>query len=137
MKKNIIITVVSIVLVAVLGTVFTQIGMSWFDGLRKPTEWIPSFIIPIVWTIIYLSFAIILIIWQNKRPLTTENTIILFINGALNILWCLVFFTLRQLFLGNVIIIINALFALRLMFEICKENALYGLILSYNPWFCI
>lgn len=138
MKKNIIITVVSIVLVAVLGTVFTQIGMSWFDGLRKPTEWIPSFIIPIVWTIIYLSFAIILIIWQNKKPLTTENTIILFINGALNILWCLVFFTLRQLFLGNVIIIINALFALRLMFEICKENALYGLILSLYPvWLCV
>lgn len=138
MKKNIIISTVAIILVAILGTIFTQIGMEWFDGLTKPTEWIPSFIIPIVWTIIYLSFGIILYLWQSKRQLTTENIILLAINGALNVLWCLVFFTLRQLFLGNVIIIINALFAIRLLFEICKESALYGLILSLYPiWLCI
>lgn len=138
MKKNGIISIVAIVLVAGLGTIFTQLGMGWFDGLVKPTEWIPSFIIPIVWTVIYLAFAIILILWQKKRPLTTENKVLLIINGVLNILWCLVFFTLNQLFLGVVVIVINALFALRLLFEICKESALYGLILSIYPiWLCI
>lgn len=138
MKKSGIVSTVSIVVVAVLGTLFTQLGMQWFDGLTKPTEWIPSFIIPIVWTVIYLAFAIILIKWQNKHPLSKENIILLVINGVLNVLWCLVFFTLKQLFLGNVIIIINALFALRLMFEICKEDAMYGLILSIYPiWLCI
>lgn len=138
MKKNNIISTVLIVIVAGLGTLFTQLGMSWFDGLNKPTEWIPSFIIPIVWTIIYLAFAIILIKWQNKTDLTRENIILLAINGVLNVLWCLVFFTLNQLFLGNVIIIINALFALRLIFEIAKEDAMYGLILSIYPiWLCI
>lgn len=138
MKKNNIISTVAIVVVAILGTVFTQLGMQWFDGLTKPTEWIPSFIIPIVWTVIYLAFAIILILWQNKRPLTKENIILLAINGVLNILWCLVFFTLKQLFLGNVVIVINALFAIRLLFEISKEDALYGLILSIYPiWLCI
>lgn len=138
MKKNIIITIVSIVLVAVIGTIFTQLGMEWFEGLSKPSQWIPSFIIPIVWTVIYIAFAIILVLWQSKKPLTTENVILLAINGVLNVLWCLVFFTLNQLFLGNVIIIINALFALRLWFEITKENALYGMILSIYPiWLCI
>lgn len=138
MKKNIIITVVAIVLVAVLGTIFAQIGMGWFDGLVKPTEWIPSFIIPIVWTVIYLLFAYVLIKWQERRPLTKENIILLVINGVLNILWCLVFFTLNQLFLGNVIIIINALFGLRLYFEICKEDAMNGLLISIYPiWLCI
>lgn len=138
MKKNIIFYLVGIILVAVLGTVFTQIGMEWFDTLQKPTEWIPSFIIPIVWTVIYVAFAIILVIWESRDPITLENKILLLINGILNILWCLVFFTLRQLFLGNVIIIINALFALRLMFEICKERSLYGLILSIYPiWLCV
>lgn len=138
MKKSTIISTVSIVLVAILGTIFTQIGMEWFDGLTKPTEWIPSFIIPIVWTVIYLAFAIILVKWQNKTPLTKENIILLVINGVLNVLWCLVFFTLHQLFLGNVIIIINAIFALRLIFEIAKEDAMYGLILSIYPiWLCI
>ena len=138
MKKNGIISTALIILVAGLGTLFTQLGMGWFDGLVRPTEWIPSFIIPIVWTVIYLAFAIILIIWQNKRNLTTENIVLLVINGVLNVLWCLVFFTFKQLFLGNVIIIINALFAIRLLFEICKESAFYGLILSIYPiWLCV
>lgn len=138
MKKNNIISTVLIVIVAILGTIFTQIGMNWFDGLTKPTEWIPSFIIPIVWTVIYLAFAIILIRWQNNKDLTKENIILLVINGVLNVLWCLVFFTLQQLFIGNVIIIINAIFALRLIFEIAKEDAMYGLILSIYPiWLCI
>ena len=66
MKKNIIITLVSILVVAGLGTLFTQLGMKWFDGLNKPTEWIPSFVIPIVWTVIYLLFVYVLIKWQNK-----------------------------------------------------------------------
>ncbi len=138
MKKNIIITLVSIILVAVVGTVFTQIGMDWFDGLIKPREWIPSFIIPIIWTIIYLLFAYVLVKWQQNKPLTTENVILLAINGILNVLWCLTFFTLNQLFIGNVIIIINALFSIRLLFEICKEKAMYGLILSIYPiWLSI
>lgn len=138
MKKNVIISTGSIILVAALGTLFTQLGMTWFDGLIKPTEWIPSFIIPIVWTIIYLAFAIVLFLWQQKRPLTTENIILLAINGVLNVLWCLVFFTFNQLFLGNVIIVINALFAIRLLFEICKESAFYGLVLSIYPiWLCV
>lgn len=138
MKKNIIITLVSIVLVAVVGTIFTQIGMNWFDGLIKPREWIPSFIIPIVWTVIYLLFAYVLVKWQQTTPLTKENIIILVINGVLNVLWCLVFFTLNQLLIGNIIIIINALFAIRLLFEISKERAMYGLILSIYPiWLCV
>ena len=121
-----------------MGTIFTQLGMGWFDTLEKPTEWIPSFIIPIVWTIIYLAFAIIGVLWQSKIELTTEHKVLLIINGVLNVLWCLIFFTARQLFLGNVIIVINALFALRLLFEICKYKPLYGLILSIYPiWLCV
>lgn len=138
MKKNIVITLVSIIAVAGLGTLFAQLGMGWFDGLRKPTEWIPSWIIPIVWTVIYLLFAYVLVKWQNKTQLTKENIVLLIINGVLNVLWCLVFFTLNQLFLGNVVIIINTLFALRLYFEICKEDAMSGMLISLYPiWLCI
>ena len=138
MKKNIIITISSIIAVAVLGTVFAQLGMGWFDGLDKPVEWIPSWVIPIVWTVIYLLFGYVLIKWQSIKPLTKENIILLIINGALNVLWCLVFFTLNQLLLGNILIIINALFGIRLYLEICKEDAMNGLLISLYPiWLCI
>lgn len=137
-KKQYVISAVFVVAVAVLGSVFTQLGMEWFEGLKKPGQWIPSFVIPIVWSVIYLSFIAVLILWQRKKPLTRENTALLIINGVLNVLWCLVFFTLKSLFLGNVVIVINALFSIRLLFEISKENALYGLWLSIYPiWLCV
>ncbi len=47
MKLKYFITTAAVVLVAALGSLFTQFGMSWYDGLIKPTQWIPSFIIPI------------------------------------------------------------------------------------------
>ena len=133
MKKSTILIILSIVSVAVLGTIFTQIGMAWFEGLIKPTEWIPSFIIPIIWTIIYLLFVYILIKWQSRRPINQESIVLLILNGILNVLWCFVFFTLSQLFLGNILIIINALFGLRLYLEICKNDAMNGLLISIYP----
>ncbi|MBE5735056.1 MAG: tryptophan-rich sensory protein [Clostridiales bacterium] len=137
-KSNIVSIIIPIIIIAGLGTLFSQIGMRWFEGLNKPTEWIPSIVIPIIWTVIYVLFAWILIKWQNRTPISKENIVLLVINGVLNVLWCLVFFTLQQLFLGNVVIIINALFALRLYFEICKEDAMNGLIISLYPvWVCI
>lgn len=138
MNKNIIITLVGIILVAVLGTVFSQLGMDWFESLNKPSEWVPSYVFPIVWTVIYLMFIYVLIKWQNREPLTKENIILLVINGVLNVLWCLVFFTLNQLLLGNIIIIINTLFGLRLYLEFCKEDAMNGLLVAIYPiWLCI
>lgn len=133
MKIKYFISTGAVIIVAALGALFTQFGMEWYDILIKPSQWIPSFIIPIAWAIIYLSFIVALILWQLRKPLTVENIVLLAINGVLNVLWCLVFFTLKSLFIGNVIIVVNVLFAIRLLFEICKESSVYGLWLSIYP----
>ena len=135
---NIVITIVAIIIVAGLGSFFVNLGMNWFDTLEKPSQWIPNFVIPIAWTIIYLSFALVLFLWQRKESLPKNIVILLILNGFLNLLWCLVFFTLEQLFLGNVIIIINVLFAIKLIFEISKVKKVYSIVLSLYPiWVCI
>lgn len=133
MKKSSIISTVAVILVAGLGTLFTQLGMDWFNTLQKPTQWIPGFVIPIVWTVIYISFATILFLWQQNKTLPTKTVVLLAINGILNVLWCLVFFTLNQLFLGNIIIVINTIFGFVLVKDIYKQNNLYGYILSLYP----
>lgn len=133
MKLKYFISSGAVIAVAALGALFTQLGMQWYDTLLKPAQWIPSFIIPVAWTVIYLSFVIVLCLWQKRKPLTTENIVLLAINGAMNVLWCLVFFALKSVLLGNVIIVINTLFAIRLLFEICKESPVYGLWLSVYP----
>lgn len=136
--KRIISIVAPIVLVAVLGSVFVNIGMDWFNELNKPSQWIPNIVIPIVWSVIYIAFAIILLRWTANEELPTSTKILLIINGILNVLWCLIFFTLKQTFLGNIAIVLNAILAVVLIVDILKNKRLYGLILSIYPiWVCI
>ena len=61
--------VLPIAFVAGIGTLFVSLGMDWFNALVKPTQWIPNWVIPVVWTIVYLSFMVILLIWQNKQKI--------------------------------------------------------------------
>lgn len=136
--KKIILIVVSIVIVAVLGSVFVNLGSDWFAELNKPTQWIPDFIIPIVWTVIYISFAIVLSVWISKENLPKSVVILLILNGIFNVLWCLTFFTFNLTFIGNIVIILNLILAYTLVLEIKKSKSLYALILSVYPaWISI
>lgn len=137
-KLNIIISISAIVVVAVLGTVFVNLGMDWFNSLNKPSQWIPNFVIPIVWSVIYISAGIVLILWNTNPKPPLKTNILFILNGIFNVLWCLVFFTLKQTFLGNIIIIINTILAFILVVNIFKENKLYGYMLSIYPiWLCL
>lgn len=132
---NIIITLVAVFLVAGLGSLFVNMGLEWLEGLNKPSEWIPNFVIPIVWSIIYLSFAIIFSILLKQKLVSKKLIILSIVNGILNILWCLVFFTLNQLLLGNILIILNAFFGVLLLIETIKTSKLYvNLLWIYPIW---
>lgn len=137
-QKKIILAVTSIVVVAVFGSVFVALGMPWFKDLIKPSQFVPSFIIPIVWTIIYVSFGIILFNWLKTENLPKSVTALLIVNGILNVLWCLVFFTLKQTQLGNIVILINLYFGVYLIYAISKYKKLYSIILTLYPiWLLI
>ena len=133
-KIAIFITIASIVLVAGLGTLFVQLGNDWFNSLTKPTEWIPSWLIPLVWTVIYLTFAIILVLWVNNQNLPRKVTALLITNGLLNILWCLMFFSFNLLFIGLIFIILNLIFAIKLLLEISKTKDIYTIFLLIYPF---
>lgn len=130
---NIILIITSVLLVAGLGSLFVNLGMEWYTKLNTPSQWIPSFVIPIVWTIVYISFAIIFAFLYIDNLVNKKIEILGIINGILNILWCLVFFTLNQLLLGNIIIIVNAFFATYLLIELLKINKWYINFLLLHP----
>ena len=138
MKKNNIIILVSIILVAGLGSLFTQLGMEWFGGLNRPTEWVPAFIFPVVWTTIYLLFAFTLIRLNNQKKLTKKAVVLLIINGIMNVLWCLVFFTFNQLLIGNIVIVLNLIVGILLYVEMSKIEPLSGYLIALYPiWLCL
>ena len=140
--KNNILRIVSVVLpivvVAVLGSLFVNLGMDWFNSLNKPEQWIPNWIIPVVWTVIYVTFAIILLNWSNKEEIPKSTKVLLIVNGILNILWCLAFFTLNLTFVGNIVIILNLIAGILLWINIFNFKRVYSYILSIYPiWLSI
>lgn len=141
MKNNvlrIVSVVLPIVLVAVLGSVFVNLAMDWFNELTKPSQWIPNWVIPVVWTVIYVTFSVVLLIWSGKEEIPTNTKILLVINGILNILWCLVFFALKQTFLGNVVIILNLICGIALWVNIFLQKKNYAYAIAIYPiWLSI
>ena len=136
--KNILLTFGLVLLVAGLGTLFTQLGMPWFDSLLKPTEWIPDYVIPIVWTVIYICIAVVLFLWTQNEGVPRQVVVLFVINGLLNILWCLIFFTFNSLFLGMVFILLNLVFAIYLLMSVEKYRTIYArAILIYPVWLLI
>jgi tryptophan-rich sensory protein len=140
-KENIIkygIPVLSVALVALLGSIFTNIGKEWFNSLEKPSEWIAGFVIPIVWSVIYSLFAIYLIYLVKKDRLNDKLFVLLVLNGFLNVLWCLVYFALNSLLGGEIIIILNLIASILLIKEILKTNKYWGcVLLIYPTWLSI
>ena len=142
MKRNllqsILVSFVPVIIVAVLGSIFVNIGMPWFESLIKPSQWIPNIVIPIVWTLIYLLASIVIFLWVRNGKMPKDIVILFIINGVLNILWCLLFFTLRLTFVGQIAIILNLIFSFYLLLEIKKESGLYYYMLTLYPiWLSI
>ena len=125
--------VLPIVAVAGLGALFVNLGMDWFNALTKPSQWIPNWVIPVVWSLIYVAFAVVLVLWQRKKQFSKCTKGLLIANGVLNVLWCLVFFTLKLTFLGNIVIILNLIAGYLLLIDIFLHNKLYGAVLSIYP----
>lgn len=133
-----IISTISIVLVAVLGSVFVNIGMEWFNSLAKPSQWISNIIIPIVWSVIYLLAIICNIILIKQEKINKTLLTCLILNGIFNILWCLVFFTLNLTFIGLITIIINLILGWFLWINLQKtENLLAKILIIYPIWLSI
>ena len=103
---NYVVIIASILIVAGLGSLFVNLGMDWFDSLKKPSEFVPSFVIPVVWSIVYIIFAVVLCLWVTNDDIPTKTFVLLIINAVLNVLWCLLFFTLNSSFLGVVLIVL-------------------------------
>ena len=137
MKKeniiNYVLGISGVLLVALLGWVFVDIGMDWFNGLKKPSEWIPNAVIPIVWTIIYSVFILYIIHFIRKEKYNKRIMTLLIVNGVLNVLWCLIYFALNSLLGGQITIVLNLIASILLLKEISKSSELYSYILTIYP----
>jgi len=128
----------SIAIVAGLGSLFVSLGMEWFSTLITPSEFVPSFIIPIVWSVIYIIFAITLCVLTTSDKLSTKTIVLLVINGILNLLWCLLFFTLNSTLWGYISIVLLLISTFVLVIDLLRYNRWYlYLTIIYPIWVSI
>lgn len=125
--------IASILVVAILGSVFVNLGMDWYGTLSRPSSFVPNFLIPIMWTIIYVIFGIVLCNWAGKESLPKCVIVKLVVNGILNILWCLLFFTLNQTLWGLIAIVLLIYSSILLVMSMFKQNKIYGFLTSIYP----
>lgn len=140
-KKNIIncaISVVAVALVAWLGGLFVSLGMSWYEALVKPSQYVPNVVFSIVWSNIYIATIVILCLWTKKYVLPKNVLAGLIVNGFFNVLWCLAFFTLHQTLIGLIIIILNLVSSAFLWKAINISKPIYSYVLAIYPvWICL
>ena len=131
-------SVVAVVAVAAIGGVFVALGKKWFSGLERPDQFPPDYVIPIMWTIIYVVFAIDMCLFVVKTGFPKKVLALLIVNGIQNVLWCLLFFALGQTFLGLVVVVLVTISAFCLIFEMAKHSMVsFYLTAIYPIWTCI
>jgi tryptophan-rich sensory protein len=99
-KSNYLIIPLLTIVVAALGSLFTDTGMFWYGMLKLPSFTPPGWIIGMVWSVIFaMAAASLMIIWNrtiHNRALWT--LVVLFVlNGILNALWSWLFFVKHDL----------------------------------------
>lgn len=85
-------------LTGAMGATFTDLG-PWYQQLAKPDWKPPDVVFGPMWTLIFaLAAAAGVIAWRRSRSEDERQRILLLFaaNGTLNVLWSLLFFTLKR-----------------------------------------
>lgn len=97
--KPYIIATFAVVLVGAIGSRSTILDDGWYAALNRPFFLPPNWVFPVAWTTLYVLFVIAAgRVWNRMGPGPAKNRLlaILIVNAGLNILWSVLFFTLKR-----------------------------------------
>ena len=108
----------------------------WYSNLTKPPLAPPARIFPPVWSILYFSMLVALLLYLFKPAQNKKSGYIYFIAQLfLNLLWAPVFFYLKNMFLALIVIILLDIFVILTIKSFYKVSKISGLILiPYLIW---
>ena len=108
----------------------------WYYNLTKPPLAPPDWIFPPVWSILYFSMLVALLLYLFKPTQNKKSCYIYFIAQLfLNLLWAPVFFYLKNMFLALIVIILLDIFVILTIKSFYKVSKISGLILiPYLIW---
>jgi len=99
-KSKLIISLIIPLLAGFIGSLFTSpsIKSGWYESLAKPALVPPSWVFPIVWTILFILMGVALyLVWQKSRHPKKRLAYLLFTAQLiLNVWWSMLFFYLQR-----------------------------------------
>lgn len=140
-KKDIFLLLLSMVLIIglafVIGSLTNNSGMV-YNTLVKPPLSPPSWVFPLVWSLLYLLMAISFyrILMLKKQGVNVTSSIILFsIQLILNYLWSILFFYLGSPLLAFIDLILLIIFIILTIVSFSKKDKLAAyLLIPYLIW---
>lgn len=144
MKRNILVFFVCMIVmifVSGFGSLFTsgETNSGWYNTV-KPSITPPSYVFPIVWTILFFLIGLSLFFsWINaKNDNVKKRIFIVFgINFALNIFWSLFYFGMHNpilAFIDIILLIMSIVFMIRASYRVSKIAG--WLLVPYLLWVC-
>lgn len=106
-----------------------------FDVLTKPALAPPSFLFPIVWTILYVLMGVSYGILKSNN-LTDDNiNLIYYLQLGVNLLWPIAFFVLKWRLFAFVWILLLAILVANMVYKFYNKNRISGLLqIPYLIW---
>ncbi len=121
---------------AALGGIVTYIGMPKFENVQQPPLSPPSYLFPIVWSILFLLMSVsAAIIYDSDNETSAKALFIYTIQLTLNFWWCVLFFGFRLYFFSFIwlLLLLLTVFVMTVLFY--RINKLAGLIqIPYMIW---
>ena len=108
----------------------------WYYNLTKPPLAPPDWIFPTVWSILYFSMLVALLLYLFKPAQNKKSGYIYFaVQLILNLLWTPAFFYLQNIVLALIVIILLDIFVILTIKSFYKVSKISGLILMpYLLW---
>ncbi len=128
---------VSIIIPLALGGITGLItsGAMDYEMLDQPPLSPPSFLFPVVWTILYALMGISFAIIKDKGAADTSVTWVYYVQLFVNLLWPVIFFNLKWRLLAFVWIVILDVLVAVMTVRFYKKDRTAGLLqLPYLAW---
>jgi translocator protein len=137
-RRPVLVAAAAAVLVALLGGLATDIG-PWYRALAKPSWNPPDWLFGPAWTLIYALGALAAVeAWRAATDSAGRRTALLLfvLNGALNVAWSVLFFTLRRpdLALVSVALLWLSIFAIIVRYARPASRRVVWLMAPYLAW---
>lgn len=114
---------------------FITSGSMDYDMLRQPALSPPAILFPIVWTILYILMGVSFGLLMDKGVLDDNAKWIYYIQLFVNLVWPILFFTLKWRLLAFIWIIVLDFLVLTMVVKFYGKDKIAGLLqIPYLAW---